>query len=643
MKIVRILLGFLFLFSCASAGVIFYLFQKDWVDISTIEYHNPGKGSVVLDADGNVFARFNRDKRKFVSFDQLPSVLINAFVAAEDHGFFAHGGISLRGMLRSFFVNLAHGRVVQGASTITQQLVKLLFLTYDRTFIRKFQEVFLALQLERQLTKEQIFETYLNNIYFGRGIYGVEAACQRFWHKAVFDITLPQAATLAAVAKSAYWYSPLNHPEKAIDRRNMILTTMRDLSFIAETPYQIAMHTNMVLHDHMQGNGMRLYIQEWVRTWAEQKWGRDALYHKGLKIQTTINLQMQDVAEQSFEPVIKRWREKLGDSLNGGMLSVESHSGKIRAMIGGLDFQQSQFNRAFHAVRQTGSSFKPIVYAAAIQQGISLRSLCVDEPIRVEMDAGQKWQPRNWHHRFDGPMTLIKGLTTSSNIVTIKTLLHIGYEPVITLAKEAGITREIHKYPSLALGTAEATVEENVAAFNIFANHGYYVKPYMIEWVKDASGNKMWQNTPYTKRVLDSKTNSKVVGALAVRMQKAQKLSLEDDWIDAESIGKTGSTNNSATTWFVGATPELSTAVYVGRDDNKGMGANVYGSQTSYPIWLEYNKRLRFKKKQFYYDPALKEVSINWLTGENAKGDGIEIVTILEEPEEKRKSKRRFY
>jgi len=543
--------------------------------------------------------------------------LVKAFIAAEDHEFFDHKGISVRGIVRSILVNLALGRIVQGASTITQQVARGMFLSNERTVWRKIREAFLSFQLERHFTKEQIFELYVNTIYFGRGIYGVEAACRRFWNKSVLDISIDEAATLVPVAKSARLYSPLNELESAKQQRNTTLLKMRRCKFISQEQYEAAIAKDLVIQDYLPGDSIRLYIQEWIRQWAEQKWGKEMLYQKGLKIQSTINSSMQELAEKSFCNKVCELRKTVGDELNGGMLSLESHTGKIKVCIGGNDFRESQYNRAFQAVRQMGSSFKPIVYTAALRQGIDIDTVMVDEPVEMKLPGCDTiWRPRNWDRCFDGPMTLARALSFSNNIITIKTLLKVGIPDVIRLARQFGVVRALSPYPALALGTAEATVEESVASFNVFTNNGIYVQPYLVEWVKDQWGQKLWRHEPFSSRVIDGITNSQMVNVLSLRLKQIQRRYGYNEWIQAEVIGKSGSTNGAVTTWFVGATPELTTSIYLGRDDNKPMGRDVFGSQTAYPIWFKFYKKLSFNKRQFYVDPNLKEVAINWLTGD---------------------------
>ncbi len=614
--IIRWLSIFFLLISCGFAGAFVYVLENEVRDFSALEKFVTTKPSIILDDQGKELARFALDKRTPITYAQIPDVVIKAFTAAEDHKFFSHHGISIKGIIRSALVNLYYRRVVQGASTITQQVARLMFLTQERTFLRKFKEAILALHLERQLTKPQILELYLNNMYFGRGIYGVQAACKRFWNKSIENITLDEAATLAAVAKSARFYSPLNAPLTARKRRNIILRSMRNLGYLTQKEFKQTKKLPLIIEDHIPGNPIRLYIQEWVRAWAEQKWGKQALYTKGLKIKTTINQEMQKHAEKSFSDMIQNVHKKISPEVNGGMMSIDVTSGKIKTLIGGSDFRMSQFNRAFQAYRQIGSSFKPILYALALTSGFDMDSVFVDEPIEIESQDKSVYKPRNWTRTFEGPMTLVRALTFSNNIIAVKLLLEVGVQRLISMAKRFNITRELYPYPSLALGTAHASVEENAAAFNTFANNGVYVKPFLIEWVRNEWGRKIWAYKPESHRVLDPKTNAKMLKALSYRIKRAKNFFRHEKWIDTEAIGKTGANNGATTTWFLGSTPELTTAVYLGRDDNKPMGRYVYANQIVFPIWLHFTQSITTNKKQFYFDPGLQEVTINWKTGE---------------------------
>ncbi len=612
-----------------TLGLATVLIEKDWVDFAALDIYTIAQPSIVLDDEGAIIAKFELDKRAPIAFDKLPKTLIQAFVAAEDHSFFTHSGISARGIVRSAFVNLMHGKVKQGASTITQQIARLMFLSYERTWFRKIQEVFIAIQLERQLSKEQILEIYLNNIYFGRGIYGVEAACRRLWNKPLQELTLPEAATLAGVAASARLYSPLNAPGSATKRRNLILQSMLKLNFITPDEYKNAIASKMAINDFAPGNPIRMYTQEWIRQWAEQTFGKDVLYQKGLKIKTTINTPTQEHAEQAFSDVVHKLRIRLGDKLNGGLISLEPSTGKIKAMIGGYDFRQSQYNRAMQAERQIGSTFKPILYSLAMRAGIDMDSVFIDEPIEMQMPNGSIWRPMNWDHKFNGPMTLARAITKSVNTISIKLFLKISGSYVAPWSRQFGITRHLTEYPSAALGTAEATVEKNAAAFNVFANNGIYVKPYLVEWVKDEHGNKIFESAISRKRILDARLCSRMVNLLELRMLSAQR-QYGKNWLSSQSIGKTGSTNGASTTWFVGATPTLTTALYIGCDDNTPMGSSLLASTTAFPIWHRFYKQLPATRKHFYKDPSLNEYYVNWITGEPAANKyEADVITLL--------------
>jgi len=624
------------LFFCVSLGALFYLSEKDWVDLSTLDYLTKAKPSIIIDEEGREIARFELDRRDPISYDKIPPILIKAFIAAEDHDFFNHPGISFRGILRSLLVNIYHARKVQGASTITQQLARSMFLSCQRTFLRKIQEVFVAIQLERQLSKEQILELYLNALYFGKGIYGVEAACRRFWNKSLKEISIDQAATLAAVTRSARYYSPLNSPNSSKKRRDIILSSMCNLCFITKKECEDAKQKKLTILDHTPGRPIRLYIQEWIRNWAERIWGREALYTKGLKIKTTLNLDIQESAEKAFVKTLSPLRKKIGEQINGGLISIEPTSGQIKALVCGFDFHLSQYNRVFQARRQMGSSFKPILYSYALSKGIELNTVLADEPISIVMPNGQEYKPKNWNDDFEGPMTLVRALTFSNNIITIKLFLKLMSPEIINFVKNFGIISQLPLLPSAALGTLEVTPEENCAAFNVFANNGFYVKPYFIEYVKDTNDIKIWQNNNFTPiKVLDSIINSKMVKALSWRMSLNAKLLANNNWINSESIGKTGSTNGAVTMWFVGATPELTTAIYVGRDDGNPMGSHGFASKTAFPIWLNLYRSIHFYKKRFYIDPTLREIPIDWITGERSsikpeEDEQMRVITLLQ-------------
>ena len=392
-KIQFYILSFFVIFLAIMVGVLSALFDNAVVDFSILEHYEVGKPSIVLDDQGNEWARFEKDKRDPLDIEQMPIHLINAFVAAEDHSFFTHCGISFKGIARSLLVNLYSGKKVQGASTITQQLIKLLFVGSSRTFSRKIKEQIVAVVVEQQYSKDQIFQTYANHVYFGCGIYGVEAASQRFWSKSARDLTIAEAATLAGIVKSPGRYCPLLFPRSSQHRRNIVLRSMYQCGFISREQYEYEIEQPVdIIMPHDEACGM--HLKEMIRIFLESLYDKELLYNGGLKIQTTINIAMQKNAEIQFHKHVTDLREKSQKPIDGALLCMEGKTGAVKALIGGYDFSTSQFNRATQAIRQIGSTIKPLVYAAALEQGFSFADVLEDEPLKI-VSGNQIWEPRN--------------------------------------------------------------------------------------------------------------------------------------------------------------------------------------------------------------------------------------------------------
>jgi penicillin-binding protein 1A len=593
-------------------GAFFFATHNKCVDFSALERYKTNKPSIVLDADGHEWARFQLDRREPIGYDQMPKTLVQAFIAAEDWKFFSHHGISFKGIIRSLLVNLYHGRKVQGASTITQQLVRLIFFDTQKTFTRKIKEQVYALLIEQQFTKEQILEAYLNHAYFGCGIYGVEAASQRFWSKHAALLTIDEVATLAGIVQLPEGYCPLVYPLSAQKRRDIVLGNMRKLGFITQSEFEVAKKLPVAVYK--PGNEVQApHFKEELRLFLEHTVGKEALYCGGLVIQSTMSGHMQSVAERSFKERCAEMRSSICGQIDGAVLIMDSKTGAIRAMVGGYDFQASKWNRALQAKRQMGSVFKTIVYAAAMAAGINFYETEVDEPIEI-MHGQQLWAPHNWDRTFSGRITLANALSRSNNIVAIKTFLRVGADPIIELARKCHIKGPMYPYPSLALGCVDVTVKEVIGAFNVFANSGIYVEPHYIEWVKDQWGTKIWRFTPVVECVVPTTISGKVTKVLAIGIDRIKKLMYNGKWLQSEAIQKTGTTNDSRTCWFVGSTPSLTTAVYIGCDDNRPMGS-VYPIRTAFPIWKDIHEALPDKQSCFVYDPRLKHIFINEFTG----------------------------
>jgi len=612
MSFIRSLLAGLVCVCAFAAGVALFIAHNRCIDFSALEQYDPGTPTILLDDEGNEWARFQLDRREPIAYTAMPEHLIRAFIAAEDWSFFTHSGISWRGIIRSTLVNIYNGRIVQGASTITQQLVKLLFLDSERTFTRKIKEQCAAFLVEQQFSKQQILETYLNHVYFGHGIYGVQAACQRFWGIDAAQISVDQAATLAAIVRSPRNYCPLTHPLSAQQRRDVILHSMVKLNFITPDIHAAA-RAVPVLVIEQRHTQHAVHLRETIRQYIEEQFGKEMLYSGGLVVQTTLNQDMQEKAERGFHDAVVGLKKSIMPEIDGALMTMETQTGAVKALVGGFDFTASQFNRALQAKRQLGSTFKPLIYAAALTKGKRFDDCDIDEPFELE-SGNSIWKPKNFNHKFAGEMTLAYALSHSNNIVTIKTFLEIGSDPVIEFAKKCHVTGPLHGYPSLALGCIDDTLDVATAMFNVFAHDGVYVAPHYMKWIKDKWGTKLWRHVPVSERVMPSEIVGQVAKVLEHSLNRIRPLFAQTQFA-GEAISKTGTTNDSRTCWFIGSTPRLTTGVYIGCDDNRPMGYNIYPLRTAFPIWLSLYHALQPAPERFVFDSSLKEYYIHEKTG----------------------------
>lgn len=614
-------------FVTVCLGVISYMAHNYSVDFSALESYRAGDPSILLDDEGNEWGRFELDRQDPVCLSAVPLHVQRAFLASEDRQFFDHAGISCKSIIRSIFVNLYHLRKVQGASTITQQLVRLLFFDAKKTFRRKIKEQFVALMVERQYTKEQILQTYLNNICFGCGIYGVNAAAKRFWGKSVQELTLAQGATLAGIVPYPARYCPLVNPDIALKRRNVVLRCMVNAGFIDERTCKAAQAEPLgLLAVERSADLFAPHLKEAIRQHVEERYGKLALYNGGLIIKTTINRGAQERAERIFCRYVEQMRGTLGKSVDGALVSLVPWSGAVKALIGGYSFRLSQFNRATQAHRQLGSLFKPLVYTGAILAGRTFADTEVDEPTEF-VDGAKTWAPKNSTNAFEGRMTLVRALAFSNNIVAVKTLMRVGVPYVAQLARACKIDVPDSMYLSMALGCVEASPLQAAGMFNVFANDGVYCAPHFISWIKDNTGQTIYQYMPECERVFDTRIVGQTKKALTQGFKRYMDRVHETSFLP-EAICKTGTTNDSKTCWFGGATPKLTTVVYIGRDDNTPLGHDVYPISTAFPIWLDYNRLVNNSVQRFKYDPTLKEVVINWFTGRPADPNDPDAVAI---------------
>jgi penicillin-binding protein 1A len=415
-------------------------------------------------------------------------MVIKAFVAGEDARFFQHEGLDLIGILRASVKNMIAGEIVQGGSTITQQVARSLYLSPERTFIRKIREAILAWKIDRYLKKHEILELYLNHIYLGHGAYGIEAASQSYFGKSTRSLTLSEAAILAGLPKAPSRFSPYVNMERARQRQAYVLTRMQEDGYITQADRDKAMKAPVKLISSKPREKIAPYFTENVRRYILEKYGADALYREGLEVYTTINVEMQKAANDAVERGLKEMetREKFpAGELQGALLCMDVRTGEIKAMVGGRDYKKSEFNRATQARRRPGSSFKPFVYTAAFDKGMTPASVIIDSPLIFNDAVRGEWKPQNFEHKFFGPTTLRTALTFSRNVVTVKVLQEIGLAYAIDYAHNMGINSPLTRDLTLALGTSTVTLQEMIRGYGVLANSGKRAEPYFIRKIVD--------------------------------------------------------------------------------------------------------------------------------------------------------------
>jgi penicillin-binding protein 1A len=508
----------------------------------------------IVDRQGQALA-MRGDMGATVPLSKLPRYVPQAFIAIEDRRFYSHHGIDPIGLARAALANLIHRGVSQGGSTITQQLAKNLFLTQERTIARKVQEAALALWLERKYSKSQILDLYLNRVYFGAGAYGIEAAAQRYFSKSAQKLTVAEAAMLAGLVRSPSRLAPSRNPDGAERRAQIVLAAMVDMKFIGDAAAKVA----FISPAHAvkpAGAGSVGYAADWVTDVLDDLIGR---VEQDIVVETTIDPTLQAAAEKALVEELARFGEKAG--VGQGALVAMSPDGAVRALVGGRNYAESQFNRAVAAKRQPGSAFKPFVYLTALERGLTPDTIRDDKPIAV-----RAWHPENYHREYFGPVTLAKALAMSLNTVSVRLTLEFGPTAVVRTAHRLGIASKLEPNASIALGTSEVSVLELVGAYAPFANGGMAVTPHVVERVRTAGGKTLYQRPSDN---LGSVIDPDMVAMMNTMMREtltigtARRAELPG-WAAA---GKTGTSQDFRDAWFVGYTSELVAGVWLGNDD----------------------------------------------------------------------------
>ncbi len=600
-------------------------------DIETLEAYRPGEVSRIFSDDGTLIEELFIEKREVVPFERIPQHLKEALLAVEDSRFYSHHGIDLRGIARAALKNLMAGRIVQGGSTISQQLSKVLFFTPERTLTRKVKEAVLTLQIEKRYTKEQILNLYLNQIYLGSGCYGVQAVSRRYFGKDVSELSLTEAALIAALPKSPGKYSPLANPGEARQRRDYVLQRMVTEGFITPETAQAAANEPLRLQDYQELNEEAPHFVQTVVQELTSRLGRETLYRGGLSIHTTLNLRLQRHArtavQAGLEAISARQPAQGETPVEGALLALDPRSGHVKAMVGGRDYTVSQFNRALQAVRQPGSAFKPIIYAAALEQGRRPSDILMDTPMTYRDPHTKKaWTPQNFTHQFSGAVTLRRALEDSLNVPTVRLLQEVGVKQSMALAQRLGIRSTMRPYLSLALGTSEVTLEELTTAYAAFAAQGVYSKPMLILRVYDRNGRLLENHEPDQKIALDEATAFLITYLLQGVVQSGTGQIART--LNRPVAAKTGTTDNYSDAWFVGFTPELAVGVWVGHDDRVSLGKGETGGRAAGPIWVSFmNEALRNRAPAYFpVPPAIFFKRIDARTGETAGLNSEEVI-----------------
>jgi penicillin-binding protein 1A len=680
-----LVLGALILPAVIGGATLGYGLKSDLPDVEALDRYTPPLNTRVLARDGATIGSFGEQKRTLLAQKDIPKVFTQALISVEDSSFYGHSGIDFKGIARAAWHDLTTMSFEQGASTITQQLSRNLFLKPDKTPRRKVQEMLLALDIERHYSKDEILRMYCNQVYMGHGRYGLEAASQYYFGKHAGDLELAEAATLAGLIQRPEGLSPYKNPEGSIRRRNHVLDRMVEEKAITQQVADTAKKAPMLLATRRDSADIAPYFVEEVRRVLQAKYGDEGIYQGGLEVMTGIDVPMQRAAGAAVEHGLRQldkrqgwrgridkvpagtdpaawaspsWRDgvvergvydgvvlstsrgkarvragkvegfidaegvgwtnkkdpaalmRAGDvvrvrlvsskipgqavfaleqepRVEGALVAIDPKTGAVRALVGGFDFRRSEFDRAMQARRQAGSSFKPFVYAAALQRGVTLSDRVLDAPtVFVEPGTMSTYQPENYGDAYYGLLTVREALEKSANVSAVKVLDRAGFRPVIDLARRLGVTTQLQPYPSMALGAFEVSLLEMTSAYGAFANQGVHVEPYLIEEVKSREGSSLERTRPEVEEALDPQIATIMNALLAGVITDGTGAAAAS--LGRPLAGKTGTTDDFTDAWFIGYTPDLVVGVWVGFDKKQTLGSRETGAHAALPIWQEF-------------------------------------------------------
>jgi len=682
----RLLFGVLVLLSAAIGAMVGLLlvYTTDLPQVEELEHYRPSSTTELYDGQGNIIGSFALQRRVVANYADFPPVLREALISIEDKDFYRHWGINVWRIAGAAYHDIESGGKVQGGSTLTMQLARNLFLSPDRSFRRKIEEALLAIQIERRFTKEQIFTLYANQIFLGHGVYGFEAASEYYFSKPAKQLTLAEAALLAGLPKGPATYSPINHPDRALKRRNLVINSMLEDGKITAPQANAARNQPLELKLQHDPNSLAPYYVEEIRRYLESKYGSDQVHEGGLRVYTSLDTNLQRAANQAVldgvavyerrhgwkghlenvlaenaslhiyhhadwddEPEVNGYMHALVMSVSqgtaaikfgnysatltqadaawtqrklpeilrpgdivyvkvlaltaskarvsleqdsgaqGALMAIDNATGDIKAMVGGRDFEESKFNRSTQALRQVGSSFKPYVYTAAIDQGAKPDDPILDAPVTFQTASGP-YIPHNYDERFEGTITLRRALAASRNIPALRLADSLTIKTVIDYARRFGITSNLPPYLPIALGAADMTLFEQTSAYSVFPNDGVRVVPRYITKVTDYEGRVMEEDFPEVRDVISSRTARIMTSMLQGVVQHGTASAAAS--MKYPLGGKTGTTNDFTDAWFIGFSPSMTSGVWIGYDEKKSLGARETGAHAALPIWMDFMK-----------------------------------------------------
>ena len=557
--------------------------------VEALEYYRPDVVTQILDCSGQTVGEFYTERRIALSRNEIPAAVIHAILAAEDADFYTHTGFDFPGIIRAGIKNVLQFRKGQGASTLTQQLARMLFLSNEKTYTRKIKEALLTIQIERRYSKDEILTLYLNQSYFGHGAYGIESAARTFFNKSVAQINTAEAATLVCLLKNPASFSPFNHPERTLQSRNNVMRRMQEVGFLSDAELEELSVTPLGVVTTRDRSRIGPFYVEEVRQYAVDAQGNDLVLTGGLTIKSCMDMKQQIAAESAVEAGYRRFTagHPEGTEIQIALIAVRPGSGAVTCMVGGVDFDASKFNRSMQARRQPGSAIKPFIYLTGLLQGIVPNRMIDDSPFEyIDPQSGQIWKPQNYDRSFHGPMTLRKALETSNNIVAVKLLQEVGLDASLQVVDRAGIQSQLPRFLSVGLGSGEVTLLELVNAYATIAANGMFAEPRLIEEIRDHKKTILDKNLPHIEERFSAKYCAVMTRLLMGVVQNGTAWRLKQ--LHRPIAAKTGTTSDYTDAWLIAYTPSLAAGVWVGYDLKKSLGSGETGSALAGPILYEF-------------------------------------------------------